>query len=362
MRSAKESAVQQIRRILVAIGDLQRAPKNELRRAGTLARAAGASVELFHAIDQADPARSFPETATAETVEKLRSAIAARHLRRLERFAHDESLRGASVTCAAVWGYPPYQAVIRRALARRADLVIAATRAHRFGARLLLRNTDWELIRHCPVPLLLVKSRRPYQKPLVLAAVDPFHAHARPADLDARLLSAAGRFSRLLRGATHLFHAYMPLIAVEAFPVSPAPPVMLPPAVEAAHAQQIERAINQLGKSAGIPPGRRHVCLGDVATELSALTRRTHTDLVVMGAVSRSALARVFIGSTAERVLDKLSCDVLIVKPRGVRSELAGRKTATRESAKGRRASPPRTRRQPDSTVTSLRIVLPPLA
>jgi hypothetical protein len=121
MRSAKELAVQQIRRILVAIGDLQRAPKNELRKAGTLARASGASVELFHAIDQADPARSFPETATAETVEKLRSAIAARHLRRLDRFAHDESLRGASVTCAAVWGYPPYEAVIRRALASRAD-------------------------------------------------------------------------------------------------------------------------------------------------------------------------------------------------------------------------------------------------
>ena len=34
-----------------------------------------------------------------------------------------------------------------------------------------------------------------------------------------------------------------------------------------------------------------------------------------MGAVSRSALERLFIGSTAEAVLDKLSCDVLIVKP-----------------------------------------------
>jgi universal stress protein E len=34
-----------------------------------------------------------------------------------------------------------------------------------------------------------------------------------------------------------------------------------------------------------------------------------------MGAVSRSGLKRVFIGNTAERVLDELACDVLVVKP-----------------------------------------------
>jgi universal stress protein E len=38
-------------------------------------------------------------------------------------------------------------------------------------------------------------------------------------------------------------------------------------------------------------------------------------DVVVMGAISRSALERLFVGSTAEAVLDKLHCDVLIVKP-----------------------------------------------
>ncbi len=40
-----------------------------------------------------------------------------------------------------------------------------------------------------------------------------------------------------------------------------------------------------------------------------------HADIVVMGAIARSALKRVFIGSTAERVLETLPCDVLVVKP-----------------------------------------------
>jgi universal stress protein E len=34
-----------------------------------------------------------------------------------------------------------------------------------------------------------------------------------------------------------------------------------------------------------------------------------------MGAVSRSGLKRLFIGNTAEQILDALECDVLVVKP-----------------------------------------------
>jgi nucleotide-binding universal stress UspA family protein len=32
--------------------------------------------------------------------------------------------------------------------------------------------------------------------------------------------------------------------------------------------------------------------------------------------MSRSGLKRIFIGNTAERVLDGLQCDVLVVKPK----------------------------------------------
>jgi len=37
--------------------------------------------------------------------------------------------------------------------------------------------------------------------------------------------------------------------------------------------------------------------------------------MVVMGAVSRSGLKSAFIANTAERVLDRLQCDVLVGKP-----------------------------------------------
>jgi universal stress protein E len=44
-----------------------------------------------------------------------------------------------------------------------------------------------------------------------------------------------------------------------------------------------------------------------------------------MGAVARTGLKRLLIGNTAERMLDRLSCDVLIVKPRGFNNTVARR-------------------------------------
>lgn len=350
-----------LRHILVAIRELQHASRSELHKAAALARASGASVELFHVIDTPDPGVSWPETATAGTVAARREAIAARGRRRLERLAGDDSLRGLEVTCTTTWDYPPHEAIVRRARSSRADLVIALTRPHRAGARLVLRNTDWELIRHCPVLLLLVKSGRAYRKPAILAAVDPFHA--RPADLDGRLLAAGDMLATLLHGRLHVFHTYMPLVSVAMTPLSSAPLVTLPPEAEEAHGRQIARVIDKLADTADVPRARRHIHMGDVSGELRATVADTHAGIVVMGAVSRSGLARVFIGNTAERVLDKLDCDVLVVKPGAFKSRVAPRPALSAPSSTSR--APPRRigRRHPHPVVppAAVRVMLPPV-
>jgi universal stress protein E len=56
---------------------------------------------------------------------------------------------------------------------------------------------------------------------------------------------------------------------------------------------------------------------------IPALARRLRSSIVVIGAVSRSGLKRLFIGNTAERVIDALSCDLLVVKPVGFRNRIS---------------------------------------
>lgn len=62
-------------------------------------------------------------------------------------------------------------------------------------------------------------------------------------------------------------------------------------------------------------PRAQHLVGRSAADAIAETGEEIHSSIVVMGAVSRSGLSRLFIGNTAERTLDLLSCDVLIVKP-----------------------------------------------
>jgi universal stress protein E len=67
--------------------------------------------------------------------------------------------------------------------------------------------------------------------------------------------------------------------------------------------------------SHGLPAERVHLEQGAANEVLPRVAESLGAALVVMGAVSRSRLQEVFLGSTAERVLDRIGCDVLVVKP-----------------------------------------------
>jgi len=101
---------------------------------------------------------------------------------------------------------------------------------------------------------------------------------------------------------------------------------MLPPELEDVHGGQVEKVFGRACERAHIPPARRHLNMGLVRDELASLVKRLDAGIVVMGAVSRSGLRRVFIGNTAERVLDDLDCDVLVVKPADFKSNVSRRR------------------------------------
>jgi universal stress protein E len=314
-----------LKKILVAIRDTTHTPRAMLRKAAALAKASGATVELFHAISAPVSIGVVRGRKGLQSPQQTMDAMSEDAKRKLDRMARSVFPRNARVTSQTTWDYPPHEAIVRRALATRADLVIAAAHQGRL-ARLFVNYTDWELIRHCPVPVLLVKSTRDYNRPVIVAAVDPFHARAKPAALDARLLEASVEWARLLKGEAHSFHAYQPLVAMVPTGFG-APLPLIAPDAEDEHGRQIRKALGDLSRRAGIPPARQHVMIGDVPSTLVAVVRRTKASLVVMGAISRSRLSRVFIGNTAEQVLDRLPCDALILKPRDFRTTItAGRR------------------------------------
>jgi nucleotide-binding universal stress UspA family protein len=72
-----------------------------------------------------------------------------------------------------------------------------------------------------------------------------------------------------------------------------------------------------------VPESSVHMEAGAIEYVLPGYAREVQADVLVMGAISRSYPERALFGYTAEKVLDALDCDVLIVKPRGFRSPVS---------------------------------------
>ncbi|HEU4624116.1 MAG TPA: universal stress protein [Steroidobacteraceae bacterium] len=317
-----------IRRILVAVKDPSAASPPAVVKAAQLAQALHAELQLFHAITERlyFDAYGICDKSRTEIERETRDEI----IDRLETMAAHLRNDGLKVTTAAEWDYPAYEAVLRQAERWKAHLIVAEPHAGYRIAPLVLHPTDWELLRLSPVPVLLAKSAQPYRNPIVLAAVDPSHAFAKPSGLDREILAAAKAVTTALGGELHAVHAYVPL------------PVGLLE-VDPRTAQQIENDASTLARarlqkvvrSAGVPLTRQHLVLSAPDEAIRDVAQEIGSAIVVMGAVSRSGLKRIFIGNTAERTLDSLDCDVLVVKPAGFASRVARKPRGPRPGVVG---------------------------
>lgn len=306
----------QLRKILVAVANPSARSNKAVNRAAELAHKTGARLELFNAI----PAPQIALGYAAASVAQGARAAAAQNRADLERIANRLRREELLVDTAVQTGYAVHQAILRQALLAQADLIVIEAHRHNRLARLLLSQTDFELIRRTPVPLLIVKGSRAWRGPRILAALDPLHAHDKPAALDAQIVEAAAAVAAVVGGMLHLTHVCRPL--VELFPgvVMEATILTVTPDQEKTYETGVRRQFYKAINPYGVSPKRRHFLRGDPATELPSLARSLKVGLVVMGAVSRSGLKRMFIGHTAEHVLDGVSCDVLIVKPPDLRA------------------------------------------
>lgn len=301
-------------RILFAIRDPGARNQPGLAKAIQVARARGAALELFHALT--DVLMIELGDSGDDTLERLRARVENEAREPLERLCAAARKHGVETVCSVEWDYPPHEAIVRRATATGAELIIAE--CHRGGRTQpwLIHLTDWELLRMSPVPVLLLKNPRPYRRPLVLAAVDPAHAHAKPSQLDERILSAARGVSQELRGALHVMHANHPsIVGLDATAASRRASTSWSTMSYQELAEQEREAFENFRVGAGIARTRAHLVDGNPAAAIPRLAKRLKAGIVVMGAVSRSGFGRVFIGNTAERILGALPCDVLVVKP-----------------------------------------------
>lgn len=307
-----------IRRILVAVKNPGARRLAGVRKGARLAAAFGAELVLFHAITEPIRVGGIDGDLSPlyDNPRDLEQSAREVELARLERAAWRLRRTGLRVSVTVEWDYPAYEAVVREACRIGAGLIVAERHPGRHLAAGLLHLNDWELLRRAPMPVLLVKQARAYRQPAVLAAVDPDRTFAKPARLNQQILRLGQAVAGALGGTLHAGYAYTPLpvTALAGGALSDDDVLRVETRTQHAARVRLQRTVDGLD----VPRTRQHILGRHPVDAIAELATRTRSAIVVMGALSRSGFRRLLIGNTAERVLDRLNCDVLIVKPPGL--------------------------------------------
>ncbi len=303
--------------ILVIVNPLVR-DQAAVTKAAALARWLGAAIELLVCDTKISRAAHMEGG-----LPPLSNALLSDNLDELlDEIAEPLRDDGIDVTTHVISGDPLHEAVLSWMRNSPADLVVKDTHHHSFAKRALAVNTDWHLIRACAVPLLLTKRSSWGTPPVLLAAVDPGHASDPSAQLDQCILDVTESLGRRIGAQVHAIHAYLPATIATAAVGGMPPMVGVSPEALASEQEMRRSQIKRLTDRYGVAEPNLHVDPGSAAEYLPRMAADWHADVVVMGALARSSLKRALLGSTAERVLEALPCDVLVVKPPDFAQEL----------------------------------------
>ena len=262
-----------------------------------------------------DPDVAHVEWVTGDSLEHLRNTAIDEQFKVLQKLAEPLRAAGRKVSIKVAWDKPLHEAIVREALRISPEFVVKDTHHHSAIARALFTNTDWHLIRDCPFPLWLVKPTPAPEHATVMAAVDPTHEHDQTAALDHRIVETAQLFSMMFEERVELVHVFEPPPPM----ITGVFPTMVPATpdsqelVDKARESHVD-ALNTMAANGGFPAEQVHLREGNQVNTLPEAATELKANIVVMGAIARSAMQRVIIGHTAELALEHFDCDVVVVK------------------------------------------------
>jgi universal stress protein E len=240
-----------------------------------------------------------PVTAKQADANALRESIADKN-KWLENLVAPYLSTGYRITTEVIQIHRLYEEIIKSSRKYHADFVFKPVRQHGPLKRMFYTSTDWNLIRMCPTSLLLVSDQGSIRDIPVIASVnigdeDPAHQ-----ELNRIVLQRATALAEVLEAEVHLIYAYGPAVVMG----GGADP-MAYQITKDKHDAEFEKmkapadANNILESNTKLREGAPDAVMTEYGEEVGA-------GIIVLGTVARSGAAGVFIGNTAESVLEKL--------------------------------------------------------
>ncbi|MBM4267753.1 MAG: universal stress protein [Deltaproteobacteria bacterium] len=203
---------------------------------------------------------------------------------------------------------PAVSSVLSVAQKRGADVIVAGTRGLTGWKRVVLGSVAARIVREARCPVVTVhaadaKKHRPVRT--ILIATDFSEDAALAASAASRLVGEGGPDRRLV--LLHVYH--YPVIFTQS-----APPVLAAKIEEVIHSARREiAALAARFERQGVHVETR-IDEGTPARVILDHAEQLGADLIAMGTHGRSGLDRLFLGSTASKVLSAAPCPVLTVR------------------------------------------------
>ncbi len=203
-----------------------------------------------------------------------------------------------------------HEAIITNAVDFGADYVFKPLRHHSGVQRLMYTSTDWNLVRFCPSPLLFVGDKTAVHHKPVLASLDLESQDDAHEELNSEVLERAKGLSGLIDGEVHIVNAYN----------------MVSIGGSTGSLNQPNYEFFQGARDEYYKKGREIACANDVDKEnvhlkegapemvVNETAEKIDAGIIVLGTIARTGVSGMFIGNTAETVMEGATADVFVVK------------------------------------------------
>lgn len=208
--------------------------------------------------------------------------------------------------------------IIKEVLRNNHDLVIKTARGIGGKVDMLFGSTAMHLLRKCPCPVWLIKPDQDPHFLRIMAAVDVAPPKIEENNLNSKIIELATSLTRMEKSELHIVYAWDKLDTN---------------VWTSGHDHLSGNKSTLNCETKNMPITWLHDCLAQydlqhlqhhehvlpgLATEVIPEFAELHQiDLIVMGTVGRIGIPGFFIGNTAEKILQKIDCSVLTVKPDG---------------------------------------------
>ncbi|MFK8048983.1 MAG: universal stress protein [Halioglobus sp.] len=209
-----------------------------------------------------------------------------------------------AVSLKVVWEKDIHHWVIKRST-QSIDMVVK-TGSHKDS--IIHTSTDWQLLRECRTPVLIVAEKKWHKTRPVLAAIDLGATSAQKKQLNHLIISRAKVLAEALDAELHL------ICAIE-IPTLLADMDLIDPSGYVREAREkMAPAIAELAKAHDLPARSFRIKKGPVEKVITSVAAKQRAQLLVMGTVGRRGVRARLLGNTAEKVLRHLRTDVLTLK------------------------------------------------